>query len=263
MPVPEVQAAAGVGLRWMGAVAYVTLSNPSRFNAMTLGMWRDLKAAFESISAAPNGRCVVLQGEGSHFCSGGDISEYPAFRFEETSLRAFHEDVVWGALDAILACDLPVVALIRGNCMGAGVELACCCDMRLATEEARFGAPIGKLGFPMAPREAQLVASVLGEPFARAMLLGAQVLDAQRLHQSGFLLGIGSASHIESEAALLTDRVLSLAPQAARLNKQTLRALGSGLSDGLLADAYRYANTPEHREGVTAFLAKRSPQFGA
>jgi enoyl-CoA hydratase len=71
------------------------------------------------------------------------------------ALRAFHEDDVWGGLQAMLDCDVPIVAQIEGNCMGAGVEIASCCDIRIAGATAKFGAPIAKLGFPMAPREAR------------------------------------------------------------------------------------------------------------
>ena len=78
----------------------------------------------------------------------------------------------------MLDCDVPIIAQIDGNCMGAGVEIASCCDIRVASEAARFGAPIAKLGFPMAPREAALVMRAVGELTAREMLLSAGVLDA-------------------------------------------------------------------------------------
>ena len=141
-----------------GAVATLTLCHPARFNAMSRPMWRQLREVAEQVQSDSALRCVVLRGEGVHFCAGGDISEYPDFRFDEARLRHFHEQEVWGALSALLACDLPLVAQISGNCMGAGVEIASCCDIRLAGASARFGAPIARLGFPMAPREAQLVA---------------------------------------------------------------------------------------------------------
>ncbi len=163
------------------AVARVVIDRPARFNAMTRQMWRDLKRVFSELNCRSDVRCVVLQGQGDHFCAGGDISEYPMFRHDVQALRTFHEEEVWGGLQAILDCDVPVIAAIRGNCMGAGVEMASCCDLRIATDDARFGAPIGKLGFPMAPREALLVAGALGDGLARAMLLGAQIFKAERL----------------------------------------------------------------------------------
>jgi enoyl-CoA hydratase/carnithine racemase len=246
------------------AVATVTLRHPARFNAMSRPMWRQLRAVFEQLQQDTTLRCVVLQGEGSHFCAGGDISEYPDFRFEEAALRDFHENDVWGGLSAVLACDLPVVAQISGNCMGAGVEIASCCDMRLAGASARFGAPIAKLGFPMAPREAQLVAGAVGTLTAREMLLGAAVLDAPVMLQRGFLNAVLPDDALAAEVARRTQTICGLGPQAARLNKQTLRALAGPSQElpvGLLESAYRYADSAEHREGIAAFMDKRAPRF--
>ncbi len=245
-----------------GAVARVVIDRPARFNAMTRQMWRDLKSAFCEIQATADVRCVTLLGQGEHFCAGGDISEYPSFRHDEAQLRIFHEDEVWGGLQAILDCEVPVIAAIRGNCMGAGVEMASCCDLRLASREARFGAPIGKLGFPMAPREAQLVAGALGEGFARAMLLGARVFDADRLLGNGYLCEVVAADEWTEAIDKLEQQVLGLSTLSARLNKHTLRALAAdGLSGNVLARAYDYAAHAEHREGIAAFLEKRPPRF--
>lgn len=247
-----------------GAVATVTLSHPARFNAMSRSMWRQLRSVFEQLQAEPSLRCVVLRGEGAHFCAGGDISEYPDFRFEESALRDFHENDVWGGLSAVLACDLPVLAQISGNCMGAGVEIASCCDIRLAGASARFGAPIAKLGFPMAPREAQLVAGAVGVMTAREMLLGAAVLEAPVMLQRGFLNAMVMDDALAAEVAKRAQLIRTLGPQAARLNKQTLRTLAGPAPElpfGLLEGAYRYADSAEHREGVTAFMEKRTPLF--
>ena len=248
-----------------GAVAVVTLSHPGKFNAMSRAMWRELRAVFESAQRNASLRAVLVRGEGAHFCAGGDISEYAAFRFDEASLRDFHEHDVWGGLQAMLACDLPIVALIEGNCMGAGVEIASCCDLRLASDAARFGAPIARLGFPMAPREAALVMRAVGELTAREMLLSAAVLGAAEMKQRGFLNQVVPAADLHEAAVACLDRIRPLAPQAARLNKQTFRALAPVLAHGVAADwvatAYRYAPSAEHREGVTAFIDKRSPQF--
>src|SRR5690606_4711036 len=111
----------------------------------------------------------------------------PDFRFDEASLRDFHEREVWGGLSALLAIDCPVIAQIEGHCMGAGMEIASACDIRVASATARFGAPIARLGFPMAPREAELVAREAGLATAREMLLQAAVLDADTLRARGFL----------------------------------------------------------------------------
>ena len=248
-----------------GHVASVTLSNPSKLNAMSRAMWRELREAFESIALNPALRCVVVTGEGGHFSAGGDISEYAAFRFNEASLREFHEGDVWGGLQAMLDCNLPVIAQIEGNCMGAGLEIASCCDIRLASTSARFGAPIAKLGFPMAPREAALISGAVGELTAREMLLAASIVDAQQMLQRGFLNRLCSDAELRPAVQTYVDRICELAPNAAALNKQSFRALDQLIraqaATQLVANAYQYADSFEHREGVTAFIEKRPPKF--
>jgi enoyl-CoA hydratase/carnithine racemase len=246
-----------------GALARVRLFHSGKFNAMSRAMWRSLRVVFLELQGHGGLRCVSVSGAEGHFCAGGDISEYPSFRFEEAALRTFHEDEVWGGLSAMLDCDLPIVACIEGNCMGAGMEIASCCDIRLASTSARFGAPIAHLGFPMAPREAELVARAAGELTAREMLLSAAVLDATELKQRGFLNQVLPLQDLEQAFELRLEGICRLAPQAARMNKQTFRALARGGPASMASlDSYRYADSAEHREGIAAFLAKRTRQFG-
>jgi enoyl-CoA hydratase/carnithine racemase len=221
-------------------------------------MWQQLRSVFNSVSGNKNAGCVLILGAPcgnlKAFSSGGDISEYPSFRFNESSLCEFHEVDVWGGLQAMLNCDVPIVAQIDGACMGAGVEMASCCDIRIAGASAKFGAPIAKLGFPMAPKEAEVVIRAVGELTAREMLLEAAVLDAPTMLQRGFLNRVVAYADLESSAMQSVNRILALAPQAARLNKQTFRGLNT-------QNSYAYANSAEHREGVTAFVEKRKPDW--
>ncbi len=262
-----------VRLERQGSLARVTLRHPAKFNAMTRAMWRALRQVFVDLQTDAALRCVLIGGEGGHFCAGGDIAEYPGFRFSEASLRDFHDNDVWGGLQAMLDCDVPIVAQIEGNCMGAGVEIACCCDIRVADVAAKFGAPIARLGFPMAPREAALVLREAGALTAREMLLEAAVFGAAQMQQRGFLSHVVPPGQCAAEAQASAARIAALAPQAARLNKQTLRALNSpfdldsststaanSIAD-FLSRAYAYADSPEHREGIRAFIEKRPSNF--
>jgi enoyl-CoA hydratase len=181
----EVVAAPAAGEAGAAGVVVVTLRHDGRLNAMSRAMWRHLRSVFESVQRSIDVRCVLIEGAGQAFCAGGDISEYPDFRFDVAQLRDFHENDVWGGLSAMLACDVPIVARIAGACMGAGVEIASCCDIRIAETGARFGAPIAKLGFPMAPREAALVAGAVGDVTARQMLLEAATFDAAEMAPTG------------------------------------------------------------------------------
>jgi enoyl-CoA hydratase/carnithine racemase len=284
--------AGSIELEHGGSIAWVTLHHPGKYNAMSRSMWLDLRRVFKQLGAYANLRCIVVRGAQGNFCAGGDISEYPDFRFNARSLEQFHEEEVWGALAAMQACDIPLVAQIAGNCMGAGVEIASCCDLRLAARSSRFGAPIARLGFPMASREAALVTNAVGATLARAMLLAAEVFDAGRMLQVGFLTHVVDDTALDSEVVALAERIAQLAPGAARLNKQTFRALNQhyALSDNACSainreanegsntsvnspqsgsdsdkrgqsSQYAYADSAEHREGITAFLEKRKPQF--
>ncbi len=251
----------------------VVLRHDGRLNAMTRAMWRQLRTVFEDAQARADLRCVLIEGEGGAFCAGGDISEYPDFRFDAQRLRDFHEGDVWGGLGAMLACDVPIVAAIAGACMGAGVEIASCCDVRIAAADARFGAPIARLGFPMAPREAALVAGAVGETIARQMLLEAATFGADEMVRAGFLSRVAAPQDMREQALASARRIAALAPQAARLNKQTLRAWreskmapapscqAQAAIENIAKDPYAYASSAEHREGVGAFLAKRKPVF--
>ena len=261
-----------------GRLAVVTIANPAKLNAMSRHMWQLLRSVFESIQGNKDAGCVLISGisygDLKNFSAGGDISEYPSFRFNEASLRDFHEIDVWGGLQAMLACDVPIVAQIDGACMGAGLEIASCCDIRIAGLAAKFGAPIAKLGFPMAPKEAEVVIRAVGELTAREMLLEAAVLDAPTMQQRGFLNHVVADADVASAAMQSVNRILALAPQAARLNKQTFRGLNMPLVVDFVADSainsivnlglenpYAYANSAEHQEGISAFIAKRKPTW--
>jgi enoyl-CoA hydratase/carnithine racemase len=255
-----------VRLSAVGPVTRVTLSHPGKLDAMSRAMWRELRDAFRLLQETAGVRCIVVGGENGGFCAGGDIAEYPSFRFHPESLRRFHEEDVWGGLSAMLACEVPIVAEIEGACMGAGMEIACCCDLRIAGSAARFGAPIARLGFPMAPREAQLVAAVAGEATLREMLLEAAVLDAAEMKARGFLHAVLPNEDLADEVLARAERIAQLAPQAARMNKRILRRVAGNAPDAPLpADvierAYDYATSAEHREGISAFLEKRPPRF--
>ena len=247
---------------WQASVAQatVTLSNPARMNAMTRAMWRQLREVFSQISERTDLRCVLVQGGGAHFCAGGDISEYPTFRFDPAALMHFHEAEVWGGLQAMLDCPLPVLALVRGNCRGAGLEIASCCDLRLGAASSVYGAPIARLGFPMAPREAALVQQAVGPATAHAMLLAAESFDAAHMLQCGFLAWNTPDAMVQTQADALLRRMEGLSPQAARLNKQVLRRRYPLQEPTSPAD-YAYAPSRQHREGVQAFLDKRRPDF--
>jgi enoyl-CoA hydratase/carnithine racemase len=206
---------------------------------------------------------VIVAGEGGHFASGGDIEEFPDFRFEAATLARFHEQDVLPALLALRDCDVPLVAAIEGACIGGGLEIAACCDIRIAGEGARFGVPIAKLGFPMAPAELEIVAAVVGATALRELLIEARVLDAHEALARGLVTRVVTDAQVPAHAQDSAERIARLSPQALRLNKRALREFAlPGLSSAAQRAAhYAYAPTAEHREGLRAFNDKRSPSF--
>jgi enoyl-CoA hydratase/carnithine racemase len=279
----QIDSACMLSLHQEGLTATLTIANPVRRNAMTRQMWRDLQRIPAQLDA--QSRCLVIRGEGDHFCAGGDISEYPSFRFDEAQLAHFHEKEVAPALEGLLALDIPIVAQIQGNCIGGGLGMACCADVRIAGQSAVFGAPIAKLGMPMAPRELAVVLQSAGQTTVREMLLEARLLDAAEMKSRGWLQRVVTDEELAQEVAQTTQRIAQLSPQAAKLNKQLLRqfyqekwpmvgifpqefATNTIVNQSLKnppesskPSVYGYAQSAEHAEGISAFLEKRTPKF--
>jgi enoyl-CoA hydratase len=249
-----------------GHVARVRLANPGKLNAIDVAMWGELRTVFERLQAMPAAdapSAVIVCGASGQFASGGDIHEFASFRFDEAKLHHFHEHVVAPALHAMLDCDIPTLAQIDGACIGGGLEIAACCDTRVCGQGSRFGAPIAKLGFPMAPGELQVLRRVVAAPVLREMLLEARLLDAATALRLGLVHEVVHDEQVAERAAQRADALTALSPQAARINKRTLRQIEHGGPNAAQRQAhFGYAATAEHIEGVTAFIEKRPPRFG-
>jgi enoyl-CoA hydratase len=246
-------------------IARIVIDHPGKLNALNVQMWCQLRAIFDSLNAAPASapRVIIVQGAGDSFVAGGDIAEFPQFRFEVHTLSHFHEEVVAPALWAMWACNVPLVAQISGACVGGGLEIAACCDLRLAGAGSRFGVPIARLGFPMAPAEVEIVARVVGEATLRELLLEARVLDAQEALARGLLTRVVADEQVAVDALHAAQHIASLSPQALRLNKQVLRQFAGGGSSSRAQREphYAYAASEEHLEGLAAFNEKRPARF--
>lgn len=247
-------------------IARLQFSHPGKLNALSVQMWRDLRSLVEGLNAlhADAGpRVVIVQGEGGSFVAGADIEEFPDFRFDAQTLAHYHEEVVAPALHALLDCERPLVAQIEGACVGGGLEIAACCDLRICGESSRFGVPIAKLGFPMAPLEVEIVARVIGETCLRELLLDARVLDAAEARERGLVTRVVPDGAVAAEARATAERIARLSPQALRLNKRALRqfARSLGSSRDERDPHYAYAPSAEHREGLAAFNEKRPARF--
>jgi enoyl-CoA hydratase/carnithine racemase len=257
--------AGSILLEPMGDWARVTLAHPGKLNALDIAMWRELRSAFERLQALPMAQAphaVIVCGADGQFASGGDIAEFARFRFDAAQLEDFHEHIVAPALHAMLACDIPLYAQIEGACLGGGLEIAACCDIRVCGASSRFGAPIARLGFPMAPSELKVLARVAGEPLLREMLLEARLIDAPTALRHGLVHDVVPDDQLAAHVQRGAERLAELSPQAARLNKRTLRQVAAGgPSAHERHEHYAYAASAEHREGIAAFIEKRPPRF--
>jgi enoyl-CoA hydratase/carnithine racemase len=245
-----------------GDVATVSLSHPGKLNAIDTAMWRRLRSVFEDLSRDTSLRCVTMHGADGNFAAGADIEEFPAVRATLEQGIAYHEDLIAPALQAIAECLHPTVAAIEGVCVGGGLEIACACDIRIAQHGARFGIPINRLGFPLAPRELQGLLQLVGRARTLEILLEGRVFDAEEALAKGLLHRL--AADVHSAAAEAASRIAQGAPLAARANKAMVRRMAAAvepLDQHELQTAYAFLDSDDYREGVQSFLAKRPPEF--
>jgi len=256
-------AAGRVLLACEGHLAWVTLSHPGRLNAITVGMWQELREVFEDLAADDGVRCVIVRGAGGNFAAGADIREFPQQRGDMAAVQRYHRELLAPALRAVALCPQPVVAQIEGVCVGGGLEIASQCDLRIAGSSARLGVPINRLGFPMAPDEMSGLLALAGRAATLAILLEGRVFGAEEARELGLLTRIVADSEVADAARQSAERIARGAPLAARINKRLSRRLAAGgaLSEDEYQDYFSYADSRDHKEGVRAFLAGTDPNF--
>lgn len=245
-----------------GAIATVTLFNPEKLNALNAAMWRRLAETFTALDADASLRCVVVRGEGAAFAAGGDLVEMRTARADIDGALAYHEQV-GAALAAIAGCRHPVVAAIRGPCVGGGLEIACACDLRIAGSSSKFGAPINKLGFSMYPGELAGLLRLAGPAVVKEILLEGHLLTAREAYEKGLLTRVVADAEVETEARESARRIAAGAPLVARWHKQWIARLATGapLTEDEKRASFAFLDTADYREGLAAFLEKRPPRF--
>ena len=253
-----------VCLEYEESIALVTLSHPGRLNAITVSMWQELARVFTKLSADESMRCIVLRGEGGNFAAGADIREFPKQRADFDGVVNYHTRILAPALKAIASCIHPVIAAIEGVCVGGGLEIASQCDIRIAAANARFGVPINRLGFPMAPDEMRGLLKLAGPAITLEILLEGRVFGADEAMSKGLLTRVVPAEELREHVMRSARRLAKGAPLAARINKETVARLCHSpepLSDTELNNLFRYAQSRDHHEGVRAFLSGTEPVF--
>jgi enoyl-CoA hydratase/carnithine racemase len=246
-----------------GAIATVTLSNPGKLNALDLAMWKRLGAVMRELDRDKSLRCVVLRGAGDKaFAAGADISEFEKTRSNSKAAKKYGEQLE-ATMDAIARCRHPVLAMIRGACVGGGLEIAAQCDLRICGASSRFGVPIAKLGLVVGYGEMAGLVDLVGRAAAMEVLLEGRILSAAEAKDMGLVNRVVADDKVEEDATAAAQRIADGAPLVARWHKKFARRLARGGAIGKTErnEAYACYDTEDFREGVAAFLAKRKPEF--
>jgi enoyl-CoA hydratase len=252
-------------IRRDGPVGTVVISNLDKFNAMTTQMWRDLPQCIAELDADPAIHAIVLTGDGDRaFVSGADISQFGVERGDTASQQAYG-DAVDASYLAPVRAGKPVIARIRGICMGGGLGLAAGCDMRICADDARFRMPAGRLGLGYKPAGVQRFVSLIGVQNTFDIFYSARVFDAAEALRMGFVSRVVPAAQLEDEVRALVAQIADNAPLTARAVKLSINAYLGDVAEGNLTAAEAAADacnaSQDYREGVLAFEQKRPPVF--
>jgi enoyl-CoA hydratase/carnithine racemase len=244
-------------------IAYVTVNRPKVLNALNTPTWKDLQTAFADARDDATVRGVILTGAGNKaFIAGADIGELAqATGFEAEQSSRFGQEV----LDLIENLGKPVVAAVNGFALGGGCETAMACTVRLAVETARFGQPEVTLGLVPGGGGTQRLPRLVGKGRALQLILSGEMIGAQEAYRVGLVNEIVPAADLVARAEAILNRIAANAPIAVKL---ALEAVNKGMEtsqgEGLLLEASYFglcAATEDKREGTSAFLEKRPPQF--
>jgi enoyl-CoA hydratase/carnithine racemase len=245
------------------AIAYVTVNRPMVLNALDTPTWRDLRTAFENARNDATVRGVILTGAGNKaFVAGADIAELAqATGVEAEQSSRFGQ----GVLDLIENLGKPVIAAVNGFALGGGCETAMACTIRIAVESAKFGQPEVKLGLVPGGGGTQRLPRLVGKGRALQLILSGEMISAQEAYRIGLVNAVVPAADLIPHAAEILKQIAANAPVAVKFALEATNTRQQTSQDeGLLLEASYFglcAATEDKKEGTTAFLEKRAPQF--
>lgn len=246
-----------------GGIAWTTFNRPQARNAMTFAMYARLAELANEIGNDDRIRVWVITGAGGKaFASGTDISQFREFRTAEDALN--YEERIDKVLGALESCRKPVIAAIAGACTGGGLGMAGCCDIRICSEDARFGLPIAKtLGNILNMHNFARFYALVGPAAIAEMIMTARLLSAAEAKHIGLVSEVlPDADAVAARAMALAQTISTLAPLTLRATKEALRRLRAATSDVEGDDLVTMCFTSrDFQEGVSAFLNKRAPDF--
>ncbi len=248
-------------------VAEVTIDRPEVRNALSRAAYAELEAAFREAQRDPAARCVILTGVDPAFCSGDDVRDIMVGAQGQATaarLRDVRPRPTPAAL-AVLECDRPVIAAVNGPAVGWGMDLSLFCDIRIASERARFGELFIKRGLISDLGGLWRLPQVVGPSRAAELLFTGDVIDAKEAERIGLVSRVVPHESLLAAARELAGRIAANPPLALRYMKEGLRRARGGDVDALgayIGQTLGYLFTTEdHREGVASFLEKRAPVF--
>ncbi len=247
------------------AIATVALNNPERLNALNKPTWRRLGAVMRELSADDSLRCVVLRGTGDKaFAAGADIAEFASERADSRKAKIYG-DLIHDTMQSIASCKHPTVAMIKGACVGGGLEIAAMCDLRICGTSSRFGVPINTVGLTRGYGELAGLLALVGRAVALEILLEGRVFDAGEALQKRLVNRVVPDDQVEPEAYATAQRIAAGAPLVARWHKQFIERLTvrADIAADEWDEGFACFDTADYRAGVAAFLAKKPPQFEA
>lgn len=248
-----------------GSTGYLIFNNPEKHNAVSLEMWDATDAILDDFESNPDVRVVVLTGAGGKsFVSGADISKFEEERGSAEATKHYNARIraIYERIDHF---PKPTIAQVDGYCIGGGLNLAVCCDIRICSTKSKFAMPAAKLalGYPF-PAIQRLI-NAIGASNAKYLMFTAERIDAETAYRIGFAQAVHDESSLEQEVADLASQIGNNAPLTVKAMKCIATEVLLEPRDRDLAkcDALVEAcfNSDDYREGRTAFMEKRSPQF--
>lgn len=248
-----------------GAVATVLFSNPKKLNAMSYDMWRAVPAALAALDADPEVRVIVVAGEGEKaFISGADISQFEKLR-STAEAQAEYNKAVEAGYTAPMVCSKPVIARIRGICMGGGLGFAAGCDLRICSEDSVFRMPAARLGLGYSPVGVRRFMNVIGAANTVDIFVSARKFDAAEALRMGFVSRVVPAAQLEKTVADYCAMIAENAPLTVKAAKYSVQQWLKDEDARDLATARKLVEacfeSEDHKEGRRAFMEKRTPRF--
>jgi enoyl-CoA hydratase len=248
-----------------GPAGWLVFNNPERRNAISVDMWEAIPRVLDRFESDPEVRVVVLAGAGDKaFVSGADISQFESQRSGPEAVQRY-EEIAEGAQLRLQNCDKPVVAMIRGYCLGGGINIALTCDLRIAADDARFGVPAARMGLGYRLSSTKAMVDTIGPANTREVLITARQFSAAEALAMGLVQRVVPAATLQAEVLDTCAGIASNAPLTMRTAKRIVRELlkAPAAFDEAACKAFvrECFESDDYKEGRRAFMEKRAPAF--